>query len=272
MPMLSVPGAELCYESAGRASASALLLIPAGIATLRMWDAQVEALAADHFVVRYDPRGFGGTRHDEAVLFANHADALAVLDHLGVERATLVGASRGGRIALDVALAAPDRVRGVVTVGSVPGGAPDVPSSEAEQRAFAAIEALDPLVEAERIVRLETELWVAGPRRTLDELDPAFLRLAHELHAPNIAHAADDGTMIPLEPPAFERLEEIEVPALVAVGEYDLSEELHAYDEFLARLPDATGVRLADTAHLPSVERAAEFTRVLRDWLAARGL
>ena len=60
MPHLSVPGAELAYESDGRASAPALLLIPAGIATLRMWDPQVEALAADHLVVRYDPRGFGG--------------------------------------------------------------------------------------------------------------------------------------------------------------------------------------------------------------------
>lgn len=272
MPTLSVPGAELRYESAGHASAPALLLIPAGVATLRMWDAQVDALAEHHFVARFDPRGFGGTSHDEAVPFANHADALAVLDHLGIERATVVGASRGGRIALDVALAAPDRVRGVVTVGSVPGGSPEVQLSEAEQRGFAEIEALDPSVDAERMVRLEAELWAVGPARTRDDLDPAFLRLAHELHVPNITHVSDDGTVLPLEPPAFERLEEITAPVLVAVGEYDLSEELRAYDEMLARLPDATGARIADSAHLPSVERAAEFTELLLGWLDARGL
>ena len=165
MPYLSVPGAELYYESDGRASAPALLLIPAGIATLRMWDPQVEALAADHLVVRYDPRGFGATRHDPAVPFPNHADALAVLDHLGVERATLVGASRGGRLALDVALHAPDRISGVVAIGAEPSGAPELPRSDEEARRFDELERLDPALDARRLVRLETTLWAAGPLR-----------------------------------------------------------------------------------------------------------
>ncbi|PWC05488.1 alpha/beta fold hydrolase [Agromyces badenianii] len=272
MPALTVPGAELHYESSGHASAPALLFVPAGIATLRMWDVQVAALAEHHFVATFDPRGFGATRHDEAVPFANHADALAVLDHLGIPVATVIGASRGGRIALDTALAAPDRVSGVVTVGSVPSGFPELPLPEEEQLRFDEIDAVDPAIDAPLLARLETTLWAAGPRRTESELDPEFVRLAHRLNAPNVAHAADEGTTVPLEPPAYDRLGDIRVPALVTVGEYDFSTELAAYDHLLANLPSATGLRLEGTAHLPSVERAEEFTRVLAGWLEQHGL
>jgi len=272
MPHLSVPGAELAYETAGRVSAPALLLIPSGIATLRMWDQQVDALAEDHFVARYDPRGFGGTRHDEAVPFANRNDALALLDHLGVERATVVGASRGGTIALDLALDAPDRVAGVVTVCSSPSGFPDIPLPDEEQRRFDEVDAIDPAFEPLRLVQLETTLWAVGPLRTQADLDPGFVRRVHELNAPNVTHAADDGTVLPLEPPAYGRLRDIRSPALVMVGEYDVSSALAEYEYQLAELPDATGHRFADAAHLPNVERPAEFERVLLDWLGGRGL
>lgn len=272
MPLLATPGAELYYESSGHASAPALLLIPAGIATLRMWDEQVPDLARDHFVVAYDPRGFGATSHDPAVPFANRHDALAVLDHLGIARATVVGASRGGTIALDVALDAPDRVAGVVTVGSGPSGHPDVPLTDAEQRLVDEIDAIDPTVDAAELVRLETSLWAVGPRRSESALDPRFVRRAHELNAPNIAHAADDGTMLPLEPPAFGRLRDIRSPALVMVGDDDLSEVIAQYDHLVEHLPDVTGIRFPDAAHLPSVERPERFLQALRDWLGERRL
>ena len=272
MPHFAVPGAELYYESDGRVSSPALLLIPAGIATLRMWDLQVDALAANHLVARYDPRGFGGTRHDPSVSFSNRADALAVLDHLGLERASIIGASRGGTIALDVALEAPERVAGIVTVGSAPSGFPELPLTEEEQRRFDELDALDPAVDATRLVRLETMLWAVGPLRREGDLDPAFVRRAHELNEPNVAHASDDGTVLPLDPPAFGRLGDIRSPVLVMVGEYDLSASLAQHRHLLETLPDATGFRLKDTAHLPNVERAAEFTRVVLDWLAEHGL
>ena len=272
MPALELPGARLAYETTGRASAPALLLVPAGVATLRMWDAQVDALAEDHLVVGYDPRGFVVARAAEAAPFANHADAIGLLDHLGIGAATLVGASRGGRIALDTALAAPDRVRGVVTIGSGPSGAPDLPLTDEEQRRFDEIEAIDLEQDAARYMRLEAELWAVGSGRTAAAVDPEFLQRARALNAPNVSHAADDGTIVPLEPPAYDRLGDIHSPALVIVGEHDLSSELAAYEHLLAQLPDATGVRLANTAHLPSVERPAEFRDILLEWLTAHGL
>lgn len=271
MPFLDLPGARLHYETDGHASAPVLLLIPAGIATLRMWDEHVPALAASHLVVRYDPRGFGATHHDADVPFANHADALALLDHLGLARATVVGASRGGAIAIDLALDAPDRVTGLVAVSARIGGHPDVELTADEQRRFDDIDAIDPLVDPARYLAAETALFAVGTTRDEASVDPGFLRRAHDLAAPNVPHVADDGEIVPLDPPADTRLGELDRPALVLVGEHDLSPFLAQFARLVDALPEAEGVRL-DAAHLPSVERPTEFRGLLLDWLDAHAL
>ncbi len=79
-----------------------MLFVHAGVATRAMWDPQFDDLAADHFVIRYDTRGYGESRGEDEE-FADRHDVLAVLDAVGVDRATVIGASRGGRIALDAA-------------------------------------------------------------------------------------------------------------------------------------------------------------------------
>src|SRR6266545_7537422 len=117
---LDVPGGQLYVEEDG--SGPPILLLHAGIANLRAWDAMVPGLTAAGFrAIRYDARGFGRSTTED-VSFSNRADAIAVLDALGVSRAALVGNSRGGQIAIDSALEFPDRVAALVTIGSGPGG------------------------------------------------------------------------------------------------------------------------------------------------------
>ena len=62
---------------------------------------------------RYDCRGFGASGpFDPAAAYTHAGDLLALLDHLGIEQAVLAGLSFGGRVVMQAALAAPDRVRG----------------------------------------------------------------------------------------------------------------------------------------------------------------
>ena len=70
----------------------------------------MDALSAEHRVVRPDLRGFGESPLPGGP-FSHVEDVRALLDHLGVERAAVVGNSFGGRVALDFALAHPERVR-----------------------------------------------------------------------------------------------------------------------------------------------------------------
>jgi 3-oxoadipate enol-lactonase len=271
MPHLTVPGASLYYETDGHVSSPALLLLHAGIANLRMWDPQIKALAADHFVIRFDTRGFGQTSTED-VEFSNRADALALLDHLGVARATLIGCSRGGGIAIDLAVDSPDRVAGLVVIGSGPSGFPDTELTEVEDARF---DEIDQAFEAEdwtRLARLEAAIWDFGPMRREEDLDPGFVATAYELNEANVIHAQEKPVSIPLEPPAYDRVVDIEVPTLVAVGEHDISEVLAAYEYLLTAVPNADGCVIHGTAHLPNVERPDVVERVLVGWLTENRL
>jgi 3-oxoadipate enol-lactonase len=271
MPQLNVTGASLYYETDGSPEHPALLLIHAGIANLRMWDPQIEALAKQHYVVRFDTRGYG-LSETQNVSFSNRADALAILDHVGVHKATIIGCSRGGSIAIDIALESPGRVLGLVTVGSGPSGFPEVELTDREDELFDGLDAAYEAGDWAGLNRLEAELWDFGPLRSKADLDPAFVAKAYELNAPNLAHAEAEPTPIPLEPPAYERVSDITIPTLIAVGDHDITPALTQYEYLVTTIPNADGCRFPDAAHIPSVEQAAEFERVLVDWLAENRL
>src|ERR671917_798755 len=110
-----VNGARIAYDVAG--SGPPVLLLHAGIGDRRMWDAQVPAFAKHFTVIRFDARGFGETRKPDAP-FAPYADAVGLLDHLGISRAHFVGVSMGSQTAIEAAIAAPERVSALVAVAA----------------------------------------------------------------------------------------------------------------------------------------------------------
>src|SRR3954447_25088133 len=86
-----------------------VLPLPSPAPDPRQWDPQRAALAADHTVVSPDLRGFGRSPFPPEP-YSDAEDVLRVLDHLGIATTALVGSSGGGRVALQVASAAPERV------------------------------------------------------------------------------------------------------------------------------------------------------------------
>lgn len=271
MPILTTDGAELYFETAGSNHHPALVLLHAGVATLRMWDAQVDALATDHFVVRFDARGYGRTTSD-GTTFTNHGDVVALLDHLGVPAATLIGSSRGGMIAVNTALVHADRVDGVVTIGSGIEGFPPTTPTDSESALFAGISELTAAGDRTQAKRLEVELWVFGPDRNANDLDPAFVARAFELNQPNVERGGEPPSSLPVQPSAYSRLAAMTAPALITVGDFDVSRMTIIADSLVNALPHAEGHRFANSAHLPSVEEPHEFLRVLREWLGRHSL
>ena len=272
MPTVEAPGCRLSYDVAGNPADPSLVFIHAGIATRAMWDPQFHDLARDHHVVRYDTRGFGESR-SENVAWTDHDDLLRVLDATGIERAVLVGCSRGGRIAIDATISHPDRVSGLVTIGAGISGMDDdaVPYTEREREIEAEMELANGAADLEALVRIEVQYWDLGPERTAEDVAPEFMSRAIELNT-GAAHWDFDGEQHFLEPPAAGRLGEIRVPTLAVVGDYDVSDAKAAYELILAGIPGAEGVRFPDSAHLPSVEFPERFTATLRDWLAKHSL
>lgn len=110
---------SLYYETYGEGSP--VLVLHGGSAFIETMHNQVTALAADHFVVAPDSRAHGRTSDAEGVplSYAQMADdMIALMDHLQIDKADIVGWSDGGNIGLDMAIRYPDRVGKLVTYGS----------------------------------------------------------------------------------------------------------------------------------------------------------
>jgi len=266
MPHLEVPGASLYYEVDGPADAPALLLVHSGVANLRMWDPQIAALTVEHRVVRFDTRGYGLTE-SQNLEFSNRADALAVLDHVGVHKATVIGCSRGGTISIDLALESPGRVLGLVVVCGGPSGFPEVELTAQEDELFDELDAAYLREDWATLNRREAALWNFGPGRREEDLSPVFVETAYALNAANLPHATEAPISLPLDPPAYDRITDIDVPTLVMVGDLDITPTLAQYEYLLSTIPRADGCRFRDAAHQPNVEQPEAFEQVLLNWL-----
>src|SRR6185503_20113883 len=99
--------AGIAYDRAGPTGRVPIVFIHAGVADRRMWDPQWPALTADRDVLRLDLRGFGESGQLPTGPLSPVDDLLDCLDHAGVERCHLVGASFGAGVAVEAALVRP---------------------------------------------------------------------------------------------------------------------------------------------------------------------
>lgn len=261
-------GGRLAVEEHG--DGPALLLLHAGICDMRMWEPILTDLAADHHVIRFDARGFGRSSDPDGP-YTPWEDALEVLDACGVDLAVCVGASAGGAAALDLAIARPDRVAGLVTIGSRPNGSEPDPAlvaawEEIEQRAVAG--------DLDGANELELRLWVDGCERT-DAVDPAVRSFVAEMNAAVWQRAVrldELGIEVieeELDPAAADCLDELRCPVLALVGAHDVR-GAHEAAASIARDARVGEMRtIAGAAHLPSLERPNEFLGEIRRFLAA---
>ncbi|MFE9220158.1 alpha/beta fold hydrolase [Streptomyces lavendulae] len=270
----------LSHDAAG--SGPALVLLHSGVCDRRMWDPQWEALqAAGYRVVRADLRGFGETPAETGD-YDPVADVWELLDSLGIERAALVGASYGGKLALAAAARHPERVTALALLASgLPGRAPS-----AELRAWGARE--DALLEADDLegaVALNVETWLGpdatpGTRAAVADMQRhAFrIQLAAEaaaetaepsVPAANEAEAAAE--QIPPTAPTFD-LSGIAAPALAISGAHDFADFREIAVALADLLPNARHLDLDWAGHLPSLERPEEVTALLLDFLTGAGV
>ena len=266
MPFLNIDGGQLYFEEAG--SGQPVVFIHAGIADRRMWDDQWDAFAAHYRVVRYDTRGYGQTT-SQAGPYSNRADLLALLDHLGITQAALIGCSRGGQIAADFTLEQPERVAALVLSCAALGGNDFEPTPE-EMTLFDEADAAEEAGDLERVIALDIQIWVDGFGRPSDPATEARLApiraRVREMEWASVAHNAEGSQPITLDPPAAGRLNELRLPALVVAGEYDVSSTKQVALAYSAGIAGSTFSEMP-AAHLPNMELPAEFNHLVLDFL-----
>jgi pimeloyl-ACP methyl ester carboxylesterase len=261
-------GTRIYYEVIG--DGQPLIFLHSGLTNSQMWDAQWEVMAQHHRVIRYDLRGFGWSRMPPGP-FSPREDLYQLLRFLGIEQASLVGASMGGQLAIDFALEHPEMVAALILVGAGVSG--EKPSAFLQER-WQEIDAVTARGDLAQAVELELRIWVDGPRRSAARVEPTMREHVRQMNTHNVTRAAeqDQSPPQPLEPPALSRLGEIDAPTLVVVGDLDVPDTLASADLLARDIRGAQKAVMPGAAHLPSMEQPEQFNRLVLEFLRSHGL
>lgn len=236
------------YETHGEAGTPVILIMGFGISG-RAWAPQVEGLKAEHRVVIFDNRGIGQTETSKTPYgFADLADdTVALMDHLGFERAHVVGVSMGGMIAQHLALRHQDRLQSLGLIATLPGGSlrHTVPSASAlalfarantskGEARFAALrkllytkQFLAETTPEQHFSEVNLEIF-AVPADTTTRLNQLRAVLAHDV---------------------TRDLPRVKTPTLIVKPEDDILVRPENSDRIAALLPNATVLRLKGAGH-----------------------
>ena len=237
-----------------RGAGEPVVLLHATAADSGMWDAQWEALADRFRVIKVDFRGYGRSPYEAGEPYSDAGDVAKVLAALGVSRAAMVGASGGGRVALELAAAGlAGRLVLLNPLGTLE-PTPDLRAYWEEEERL--LEQRD--VQGAAELNARTLLGPEAGEAAWDRL------VAMQRHAFDVQLAAD---------PEPEQVEneitpaEIDVPALVVSGGHDLPYFRQSARHLATELPRARLLELEWAGHLPALERPDEISALLLDYL-----
>ena len=258
-----VPGMpRIAYEHCG---AGPLVIFLHGIGGNRTnWRDQLPVFASAGFqALAWDARGYGLSDDYEGPLdFADFSHDLArLLDHLGAERAHLVGLSMGGRVVLDFYPRYPQRVQSLVLCDTFPGFES---TFKPEQRA--------------EFVRLRTEALRAGkepkdiaPQVVTTLLGPQASEEHYQRLLASMTALHKESYIKTVEATAYydrtADLAHIRAPALLVYGAEDRLTPPKIGQRMQAEIPGAKLVIIANAGHLVNIEQPAEFNRLVLDFL-----
>jgi 3-oxoadipate enol-lactonase len=259
---LEVGGTQLYYEECG--SGSGVVLLHDGLLHSAVWDDVFQPLCGQYHVLRYDRRGYGRSEikvGQRLIPFGPEDDLLRLMEHVRMQRAVLVGSSSGTALATDFALAHPERVEALFLIGPVVHGMRS--SDYFLQRGNAASAPL-----ANNDIKAVAKNWsedrfqVSGDR-------PEVRKRIFNLLVANPQNLRVSGQFeIRPSPPTVTRLEEVQAPTLVLVGEGDIA-DVHAFAGAIqAAFPVVRREVWKDCGHLIQLERPTEVVSRIQGFIS----
>jgi len=252
---LPVENGRLYFEVFGEGFP--IVFIHDGLAHREVWDDQVLDLSPDYRVIRYDRRGYGKSDIPTAP-YSNVADLHSIVEHLKIDRAVFVGSSAGGGLAINYALAHPERVEALVLVGAVVDGLGF--SFHMMRRGYENFS----LDQEESLNNWINDTYAVAPGN-----DDARARLEEILRA-NPQNLGRTKTQLAQDPdkPALPSLGKIRVPTLIVTAEHD-HPDVHAHAGAIeAGITVSRRIVLDDAGHLVYLERPAAFNDAIREFFS----
>jgi len=242
-----------------------VVLLHAGVADRRSWYSLVPEVTDFASVLAYDRRGFGESLAS-AEPFTHLDDLLAVLDHLNIESAWLVGSSAGGKLALEAAVEAPHRVEGVILIAPAVGGAPPTRDEDVDpetQRINVLLTRADERGDVDELNRLEVRLWLDGPREREGRVSGSVRDLVFAMNKVALINNVLESSESDVD--TWSCLGELAMPAVVACGEFDALHVIRRSEVVAGLIPGATYVSLDGVAHLPYMENPSQSGALIRN-------
>lgn len=258
MPTATTPGATIRYEVDGDAANPTVVLSNSLGTNLDLWEPQVGALAERFHVVRYDSRGHGLSSSPAGPYTMSElaGDVVALLDHLEVPRAHVVGISIGGLTGQYLAVEHPERVERLVVANT----AAKIGEPQAWLDRAALVESSGLGAIADGVV----EKWLT-PRHAAEHPELAARLRAMLLATDDAGYAATCHVLA--ETDLRERIGRITAPTLVIGASGDLPTPPAATRAVAEGVPGATYVEV-DAAHISNLEATAEVTAAVLDFLS----
>jgi 3-oxoadipate enol-lactonase len=264
MPLVAVNGTELNCEDTGGVDRETLVFSHGLLMSLRMFDRQAEAFSHRYRIVRYDHRGQGGSARPKVRaidLETLYADAVALIEHLGIAPCHFAGLSMGGFVGLRLAARRPDLLRSLVLLDTSAGPETD---PAAYRKLNLVARWLGPRPVAGRVLQVlfgrtflsdparagERALW----RERLLGLDRSIWRAVNGV----IERAG-----------VYDELSAVAVPTLILVGEEDVATPPEAAERIHAAIPQSRLVQIPRCGHSSTIEAPAAVNRAIADHLAA---
>lgn len=264
----TVDGVRLRYVRAG--TGPAVVLLHGFASSIVTWRDVMPALARDHDVIALDFPGFGGSEIREGLPPSAYPGLVAgLMEGLGLPRASLVGNSLGGGVAVVIAARHPQRVDRLVLIDSVGYNLASadrpwllrVAGRKPVARLVEALPLRRPLVTLALRQIFDDDRLVT--RERIDEYVAPLLRPGAVAAAQALLASGDD-----LGLPAV--VAQVRAPTLVLWGRDDQWIPAEQADRFLAAIPGSRKVVIERCGHMPQEERPAEVSRLLEEFLPVR--
>jgi 3-oxoadipate enol-lactonase len=252
------------YELSGGAGKDVVMLSHSLASDISLWDAQLPALQHRFRTLRYDTRGHGGSevppppyRLEELV-----ADAVALLDALGIARVHFVGLSMGGMIGQGLALGHPERLLSL-SLCSTSAFMPEAAQPAIQERVDTARgEGMPGLVDG-TLARWFSPAFLKSGGREVERVRRQILA------TPTAGYIGCTEAIRRLN--YLERLDRVRTPTLIMVGEEDPGTPVAASRAIHERITGSRLVIIPAALHLTNIEQAERFNRELLDFLLAAG-
>src|SRR5215813_1204455 len=254
---VEVTDGRIFYESKGQGPA--IVMIHDGLLHRETWNGQFGPFAENHRVIRWDRRGYGKSDIPKAP-YSDVDDLYRLMKALKVDRATLIGCSAGGLLAIDFALDHPDMVSGLVLVGPIVSGFEF--TQHFATRGNLGIPGNDAPVEQKIEYWTTKDAWILAR----DNIVAKKKMKSHLSANPQNLTGSRQFARWP-EKPALSRLSLIKVPTLIVAGESDIP-DVHAHiGAIQAGISGSKRVVLTNSGHLPHIEVPEVFNRTVLAFL-----